>query len=87
MRYGRLREQKNKKYTTLKQINFIRHVVRIIFSVILSLFGLMFFNFGTFGNMIMFMGIYIGISLMIEPIFQNWEEREKNKKEDKSSQK
>ncbi len=71
----------------MKQINFIRHVARVVFSVVLSIFGLMFFNFGTFGNMIMFMGIYIGISLMIEPIFQNWEEREQKKNKDKSKQK
>ncbi len=71
----------------MKQINFIRHVTRVVFSVVLSIFGLMFFNFGTFGNMIMFMGIYIGISLMIEPIFQNWEEREQKKNKDKSKQK
>ncbi|MEA3451475.1 MAG: hypothetical protein U9Q83_06175 [Bacteroidota bacterium] len=65
-------------------IKIVKHISRIIFAIVLSLLGLQFFDFGTFGNMFMFMAVYIGASLMIEPLFNYWEEKQnKTKNNDK----
>ena len=57
----------------MKKISFIKiikHSLRLIISVILSIAVLYFFNFETFYNIILFTGIYIMVSIILELIFK-----------------
>ena len=59
----------------MKLINFIRHITRIIFAAVLGFIVVKYLHFETFGNILMFMAIYIGISFMLEPLFLYWEKK------------
>jgi hypothetical protein len=62
-------------------IKFFRHITRIIIAAALCLLALKYFHLNDFGNILMFMGIYIGVSLMLEPLFNKIEQKYiKNKK-------
>jgi len=63
-------------------MKILKHTVRIIFALVLCLLSLQFFDFGAFGNMFMFMAVYIGVSLIIEPLFNIWEEKQNKTKND-----
>ncbi len=60
-------------------MKFIKQIFRIILSIPLCLLGLHLFSLGDFGNMIMFMAIYIGVSLMLEPLFNYWKKKQNKK--------
>lgn len=59
-------------------MKFLKQVLRLAFAIPLGLFAISLFKFGSFGNVIIFMVIYIGASLIIEPLFNIWEGK-KNK--------
>ena len=61
----------------MNKIKFFKHTLRILLAVPLSFFALKFSNFKSFGNVLMFMGIYILIGIILEYIFNKFEKKEK----------
>lgn len=54
-------------------MKFLKQILRLALAIPLGLLAVSLFKFGSFGNIIMFMLIYIGASLIIEPLFNIWE--------------
>ncbi len=52
-----------------KTLNFLKHTLRIIISAIISFVVMYFYEFETFLNMVLFIGIYIVVSIILEKIF------------------
>lgn len=61
-------------------MKFLKQILRILLSVPICIFGYRFFKFETFGNIIMFMGVYIVISFLLEFIFKKIEKKQPQKK-------
>ena len=56
----------------IKIINFVKHSLRIIISAILSIIVIKFYEFETFLNVLLFLGIYLVVSLILEFIFKRF---------------
>ena len=68
----------------MRKINIIRHISRLLLATGLSILSLKWFKFDNFIQILFFMGIYIGVSLIIEPVFYHWENKYKTKNNDKA---
>ena len=60
--------------------NFTKHLLRIIISAILGFTVLYFYDFKTFYRVILFFGIYLFVSLILETIFKKFKKEEGDKK-------
>ena len=60
----------------MKKTKFLKHVLRIIFAIPLSILALRFSDFKSIINMLMFMVIYVLVGIVIEFVFDKF----KNKK-------
>lgn len=63
----------------MKFINFIRHITRIVISGFIGFIVVNKIHFDSFGNILMFMALYIGISFILEPFFRFWEKKYRKK--------
>lgn len=63
----------------MKFINFIRHITRIALAGFIGFVVIKKIHFDSFGNILMFMALYIGISFILEPFFRFWEKKYYNK--------
>lgn len=61
-------------------MKFLKQVLRIGISVPLCIIGYRFFEFGTFGNMMLFMAVYLLISIILEVIFKQFENKNRKTK-------
>lgn len=50
--------------------NFIKNVLRIVISAIIGIIAIKRFDLNSFTKIILFFGIYIVVSLALEPIFK-----------------
>ena len=56
----------------LNFINIVKHSLRVIISVTLCVVVIYFYEFETFFNIMIFMGIYIIVSILLELIFKKF---------------
>jgi len=54
-----------------KTLNILKHTLRIVISAIISFIVIYFYEFETFLNIVLFFGIYLVVSLVLEKIFRN----------------
>ena len=54
-----------------KTLNILKHTLRIVISAIISFIVIYFYKFETFLNIVLFFGIYLVVSLVLEKIFRN----------------
>ncbi len=54
-----------------KTLNLLKHILRIVISAIISFIVLYFYQFETFLNIMLFFGIYLVVSLVLEKIFKS----------------
>jgi hypothetical protein len=57
----------------LSFLTFIKNILRIIFSIIISLIILNFYEFNSIMKLVVFFTIYILVSLILEPVFKRFE--------------
>jgi len=54
-----------------KTLNLVKHTLRILISAIISFIVLYFYQFDTFLNIMLFFGIYLVVSLILEKILKS----------------
>jgi hypothetical protein len=60
-----------------KHLKFLKHFLRIALAVPLSILALKYFKFESFGNVMLFLAIYLLVSFLLEFIFKIFD-KEKN---------
>lgn len=60
---------KNKQST----LTLLKNILRLIISAIISIFVLKLYEFNTMMKFVVFFGIYILVSLSLEPVFKRFE--------------
>ena len=60
----------------LNFINIVKHSLRVIISVTLCFVVIYFYEFETFYNIMIFMGIYIIVSILLELIFKKFKKND-----------
>ncbi len=64
-------------------IKFIKHISRIVLSIPLCILSIIYLDLNEFLQILLFAAIYVLISLLIEPVFQNWQKSNKKKQNNK----
>lgn len=59
-----------------KHLKFLKHFLRIVLSVPISIFALRFFKFRSIGNVLLFFAIYLLVSFLLEFIFKIFDKSE-----------